>query len=343
MPSLADVAASGTANVSRGQRLKQQAMADMTAQEAAQQRAVEWLMSQPDALRRFLQSLEQRVRGASLAELAENPEYVAAAQAGRGQGPLLQNLAADVVGAAGELAPSRMDLATGMMAKVPALAAKMGMVAGPIVYHAGPRKFAPTPDNPLGEFDPKWIGSGSGDALYGAGVYTAGGRKTAKRYKNKGGYLYTADLPDEMADKMLDWDAPLSQQPEAVRKAVQSAPAINDVVAGQEVRQNLYGDKKWYVVDADGEWGSIAYDTKQQALNNLGATESRNLAPNSMTGQGVYEVLINKLGDQFKVSEYLSSLGIPGIKYFDQYDSPSKNYVVFPGSEKRVRILKREQ
>lgn len=127
MPSLADVAASGTANVSRGQRLKQQAMADMTAQEAAQQRAVEWLMSQPDALRQFLQSLEQRVRGASLAELAENPEYVAAVQAGRGQGPLLQNLAADVVGTAGELAPSRMDIATGMMAKVPALAAKMGM------------------------------------------------------------------------------------------------------------------------------------------------------------------------------------------------------------------------
>lgn len=34
------------------------------------------------------------------------------------------------------------------------------------------------------------------------------------------GSLYTVDLPDEWLPKMLDWDKPLSQQPEAVRKAL---------------------------------------------------------------------------------------------------------------------------
>jgi len=34
------------------------------------------------------------------------------------------------------------------------------------------------------------------------------------------GYLYKGDIPDEAIGKMLDWDKPLSQQPESVRKAL---------------------------------------------------------------------------------------------------------------------------
>jgi hypothetical protein len=30
--------------------------------------------------------------------------------------------------------------------------------------------------------------------------------------RNQGGSLYKADLPDEMIDRMLDWDKPLSEQ-----------------------------------------------------------------------------------------------------------------------------------
>ena len=40
--------------------------------------------------------------------------------------------------------------------------------------------------------------------------------------KEFSGYLYESDLPDEDIAKMLDWDAPLSEQPQAVRDAVQS-------------------------------------------------------------------------------------------------------------------------
>ena len=134
MPTLADMAGvSGTAKVSRrGQQLTQDALAQMAAQEEAQRRAAEWLLSQPDAIKAFLASLQQRVRGASLAELAENPAYVAQAQAGGGQAPMLRNLAADVVGAAGEFAPSRLDVATAGLGKLAALGGKAGMVAGAI-------------------------------------------------------------------------------------------------------------------------------------------------------------------------------------------------------------------
>jgi hypothetical protein len=37
---------------------------------------------------------------------------------------------------------------------------------------------------------------------------------------NNAGHLYTVDLPDEHIAKMLDWDAPLSEQPESVRAAI---------------------------------------------------------------------------------------------------------------------------
>jgi hypothetical protein len=35
------------------------------------------------------------------------------------------------------------------------------------------------------------------------------------------GHLYKVELPDEHIGKMLDWDKPLSQQPESVRKAIE--------------------------------------------------------------------------------------------------------------------------
>jgi hypothetical protein len=39
----------------------------------------------------------------------------------------------------------------------------------------------------------------------------------------QGGHLYKVDLPDEQIAKMLDWDKPWSQQPEAVRKAIDTS------------------------------------------------------------------------------------------------------------------------
>jgi hypothetical protein len=45
-------------------------------------------------------------------------------------------------------------------------------------------------------------------------------QKNATRFTSSSGNLYKVDLPDEHIARMLDWDKPWSQQPEAVRKAV---------------------------------------------------------------------------------------------------------------------------
>jgi hypothetical protein len=46
-------------------------------------------------------------------------------------------------------------------------------------------------------------------------------------------------------------------------------------------------------------------------------------------------------------SEVMKRMGIPGIRYLDagsrgQGGSGTRNFVVFPGEEKKVKILKRE-
>jgi hypothetical protein len=52
------------------------------------------------------------------------------------------------------------------------------------------------------------------------------------------GNLYELDLPDETIDKMLDWDKPLSEQPESVRKAL--AADIRDLHLDSSSGERLY-------------------------------------------------------------------------------------------------------
>jgi hypothetical protein len=127
----------------------------------------------------------------------------------------------------------------------------------------------------------------------------------------QGGNFYTADLPDEMVDRMLDWDKPLSEQSDFVKKALGVAEGYFAVP--------LSSGEKMY---AHGK---------------------------SMAGVDLINELTSLMGEGNKVaaSEYLRSRGIPGIRYLDagsrgQGGSGTRNFVVFPGEEKKVKILKRE-
>ena len=234
------------------------------------------------------------------------------------------------------------------------------------VYHGSPHRFPPTENNPLGEFDASKIGTGEGAQAYGHGSYLAESPDVAKIYAlmdspfaaaglkgpaatvaalakidGKGnpvkflednydaqvkqfgkqevdsaiaglkrGNLYTADLPDEMVDRMLDWDKPLSQQSTHVKTSL----------------KNLG-------IDSEGLSLSSGADLIRKDLPLLFGHKMRAAGFNP-----------NKSSD---VSAFLKSQGIPGIKYADagsrgQGGSGTRNFVVFPGEEKKVKILKRD-
>jgi hypothetical protein len=239
------------------------------------------------------------------------------------------------------------------------------------VYHGSPHRFE--------EFDASKIGTGEGAQAFGHGIYLAENPEIAKGYRDRlqrqgkmdstgqldsmmekslpkvqGGYeikgviypyhkdliegisqglikkgdipddlynvaksytepgaLYTADLPDEMVDRMLDWDKPLSEQSDFVKKTL-------GVTEGYFAVPLSSGEKMY----AHGK---------------------------SMAGVDLINELTSLMGEGNKAaaSEYLKSKGIPGIRYLDagsrgQGGSGTRNFVVFPGEEKKVKILKRE-
>jgi len=170
--------------------------------------------------------------------LMATPENRLAGLLGEGAG-----LAAPIVAAA--KAP---EIAGGLLQMGRNLAAPqtMNKQTGAIVYHGSPHKFD--------KFDSSKIGTGEGAQAYGHGLYLAESDKVAGEYanmfakspaspaqllklrdaapkggaewshyddlvKNGQGFLYKVDLPDEAIAKMLDWDKPLSQQPQSVQAA----------------------------------------------------------------------------------------------------------------------------
>lgn len=123
---------------------------------------------------------------------------------------------------------------------------------------------------------------------------------------NEAGHLYKVDLPDEAIARMLDWDAPLSQQAPAVREAIGKLP------------------KRW-VTGSGGERRFFDPSMSQRSGGGL-------LKDLELLRSGSSEQL-------------LRSQGIPGVKYFDGVSrgagQGTRNYVVFPGEENILTILER--
>ena len=124
------------------------------------------------------------------------------------------------------------------------------------------------------------------------------------------GNLYKVDIPDEHVAKMLDWDKPLSEQPESVRKAVKELLDFHQPSGS--------------VVNANRNTGYARFDQ-------------------DVTGAQAKELLELKLG-KGGVEKALKDAGIPGIKYLDQGSRQggkgTHNFVVF--DPEQVKILERK-
>jgi hypothetical protein len=122
------------------------------------------------------------------------------------------------------------------------------------------------------------------------------------------GALYKVDLPDPAIARMLDWDAPLSKQPEA-REVIRKAfpPTFVD---GRMINP------------ADSQLAGRAL------LNELAAVANKRGQPGMRAAEPA-----------------LRQAGIPGIRYLDGGSrgagQGTRNYVVFPGEEGLLSILER--
>ena len=140
--------------------------------------------------------------------------------------------------------------------------------------------------------------------------------KNADKFNQSKGNLYTADLPDEMVDRMLDWDKPLKEQSAKIKKIAAMMGVDPD---DPEIRGSSF-------------LTGLSRRARKKAVEDIEAN------PDLTAKMPNHEAI---------VSEQLRQAGIPGIKYRDagsrgQGGSGTRNFVVFPGEEKKVKILRRE-
>lgn len=114
------------------------------------------------------------------------------------------------------------------------------------------------------------------------------------------GQLYAVNIPDEVVDRMLDRDKPLSEQSDFVRGA------LNLVIDQRGRGFTIEAD----VTIRDGSRGlwriGSAYDTEDEAIADL----------KNMTGAQLYTKLARVSGAR-ETSRMLNSIGIPGLRYLD--------------------------
>ena len=163
---------------------------------------------------------------------------------------------------------------------------------------------------------------------------TSAGKEAQKRYdelmnirsgvSNASGNLYKVDLPDEAITRMLDWDKPLSQQAPDVQKAL--------LQTGDKTIARMINEKPVSV--NKGEYWSYlgnTYNSKAEALADSTPFQL------TMGRTSIAET-------PAEVSKRLQAAGIPGIRYLDQGSRATggtSNFVVFPGEERLLRILER--
>ena len=135
------------------------------------------------------------------------------------------------------------------------------------------------------------------------------GDVTVKEVLPENASLYKVDLPDEAIARMLDWDKPLSQQAPDVQRIINEE--LKRIGGGANTGERAYKE--------------LMCQARMQGNRNTTKAMRNNL-------------------EALEASKRLQELGIPGIRYLDQGSRATggtSNFVVFPGEERLLRILER--
>ena len=175
---------------------------------------------------------------------------------------------------------------------------------------AGARKFSKAWTGSVADYDVPsidYVGTGTGGAAYGYGLYYAEKRKTAEGYGDK---LYHAEIPD--ADVLLDAGKSFDEQPPKVRKALEK------LVRGLTLEQL----ENWNDVRRMGKAKVVAEITD---------------ALSEADGTNIYGTISDLAEGQKEASELLNKYGVKGVVYNDEQNG--RTFVVF--DDKAIKILEK--
>lgn len=149
------------------------------------------------------------------------------------------------------------------------------------------------------------------------------------------GHLYEVDIPDEITDRMLDWDAPLSEQPESVQRALRELGV--ELPPGEMGSEVLDVDNKRRVL---GRAGPGSEEAMSAALNEAGIPGIRYFDNQSRGAGGGRIEQIERSGQGFRAQVVTPDGGfrwspeLPTEKAAREWaenkiDSATRNIVVF--------------
>ena len=171
--------------------------------------------------------------------------------------------------------------------------------------------------------------------------------ESGKELPSQEGYLYKHDLPDEDIARYLDWDAPLSEQPESVRAALSRNSMKRDSINSEIDAMDAAIKVEAGSVPVDLNDFNSLFVPPSQALNDLIARkialqnelagipkdnylESMAKSNPDMKAGDFYKMLERNAGritgpdanrtkqqSNKAVAKALGSAGIPGLKYYD--------------------------
>ena len=168
-------------------------------------------------------------------------------------------------------------------------------------------------------------------------------KSAENRMKNElhAGSFYEIDLPDEQIAKMLDWDKPLKNQPEALK-------AIRNQIQDAEIERSFDANVKSGISGANAMqnyvWGKTPAD-RSEALRNAGIPGIRYLDQSSRGVNQTWVVNNPKFGSYDfpsleEAQAFIKSNPQDKLELIEPQKTTS-NFVVFPGNEDLLTILRR--
>ena len=165
-----------------------------------------------------------------------------------------------------------------------------------------------------------------------------------------GGNLYKADLPDEMIPKMLDYDKHLSEQSLEIQKIL--LPYQKEIGTsfgtGEQILKEIAFERR--MKGLDDSPSAVSKQLQEMGIPGIKYLDEASRSPN-YKGDSAYLYAAN----DFKSNNYSFSDALEGMKKAYKtadekelkdaldaaYRPQTRNFVVFPGEEKSMRILER--
>lgn len=135
-------------------------------------------------------------------------------------------------------------------------------------------------------------------------------------------------------DQFLDWDKPLAQQPEAVKKAI-----------GYDLPPQVEAEASRLARQLEETYARLGATTDRRAVDPILIRQADDLEKRltAIDPKGLHKQRVDLIAGDRGASERLREAGIPGIKYLDQGSRAagqgSRNYVVF--DDKLIEILRK--